>query len=71
VVKLARATSGSIIPSIAEMHRMEIEEPRTNSVAMRVSSPGAAVVLAVEVASAERVELGVPAVQVALGEPAA
>lgn len=66
VVKLARATTGSITRNIEEMRRMVIEEPRTSSVAMRVSSRAAE--LAVVVASGEpvvRAGLVAPAAQVA------
>jgi hypothetical protein len=68
VVKLARATVGSITRNIAEMRRMAIEEPRTSSVAMRVSSRAVAGELAVVVAPVVRVELAEleePAAQVA------
>jgi hypothetical protein len=41
VAKVARATTGSITRNIEEMRRMVIEEPRTSSVAMRVSSRAA------------------------------
>jgi hypothetical protein len=61
VVKLARATGGSIIRNIAEMRRTVIEELRTGSVAMRVSSPAAE--LAVVVEPVVRVELAEPAAQ--------
>lgn len=66
MVKLARATTGSITRNIEEMRRMVIEEPRTSSVAMRVSSRAAE--LAVVVASGEpvvRAGLVAPAAQVA------
>jgi hypothetical protein len=53
VAKLAKATTGSITRNIEEMRRMVIEEPRTSSVAMRVSSRAAE--LAVVVASGEPV----------------
>jgi hypothetical protein len=64
--KLARATSGSIIRNIAEMRRMVTEEPRTSSVAMRVSSRAAE--LAVVVAPGAPVELAVRVAREALAE---
>jgi hypothetical protein len=70
VVKLAKATGGSIIRNTGEMRRMAIEEPRTSSVAMRASSRGVAAVLAVVAEPAVRVELAEPAVQGAQEAPA-
>jgi hypothetical protein len=71
VVKLARATSGSITRNIEEMRRMVIEEPRTN-LAVKVLAVRAE--LGVQVAPVVRAalaELGVqvaPVVRVALAE---
>ena len=64
VAKVARATGGSITRNIAEMRRMVIEEPRTSSVAMRVSSRAAELAIA-------RVASGEPVVRVELVELAA
>jgi len=72
VVKLARATGGSTTRNTAEMRPMAIEELRTNSAAMRVSSRAA--VLAVVVAPvvrAELAELAAQGAQEALAVPVA
>ena len=70
VVKLARATGGSITRNIAEMHRMVIEELRTSSAAMRVSSLAAVLEVVVEpvvrVGLVELAELDVRVAQEAL-----
>jgi hypothetical protein len=66
VVKLARATSGSITRNIEEMRRMVIEEPRTN-LAVKVLAVRAE--LGVQVAPVVRAalaELGVPVAPAAL-----
>jgi hypothetical protein len=69
VAKLARATTGSITRNIEEMRRMVIEEPRTSSVAMRVSSRAEELALVVAsgepVVRAGLVALVVPVVRVA------